>query len=233
MNDGVGASERARAADIGRFRGRVPASTVARLPLYLRCLVHAQALRMPIISSVQLAEMAGVTAAQVRKDLSYLGELGTRGTGYDVDSLISDITEALGLTSHRNVAVFGYGRLGSALRNYGGFMDRGFSVVAVFDSDPDKIGQTSGDLIVEDVADCGRILRERDVDIAVIATPAQAAQQVADAAVAAGVTSILNFAPVVVSVPDGVALRQVDLASELQILSFHLAQASEAAADGV
>lgn len=203
---------------------RVPDSTVGRLPLYLRVLIQAQALRMPVLSSVQIAQMAGTNAAQVRKDLSFLGELGTRGTGYDVDSLIADISRWLGLTRARNVAIIGFGRLGGALRSYGGFMDRGFSVVAVFDSDPEKVGIHTGDIEVSDVADLESILAERDVDIAVVATPAQVAQDVVTRAVEAGVTSILNFAPTLVSAPQGVTVRQVDLASELQILSFHLAQ---------
>jgi redox-sensing transcriptional repressor len=206
----------------------VPESTIARLPLYLRCLVQAQALRMPVVSSVQIAEMAGTNAAQVRKDLSYLGELGTRGTGYDVDALIDHISRWLGLSKHRNVAIVGFGQLGGALRSYGGFMDRGFSVVAILDADPEKIGTTSGDLTVSDIAELEDVFAEHDVDIAVIATPAGAAQETADRVVAAGVTSILNFAPTLLTVPADVSVRQVDLASELQILSFHLARTDDA-----
>ncbi len=202
---------------------KVPDSTVARLPLYLRCLVHAQALRMPVISSVTIAEMAGTNAAQVRKDLSPLGELGKRGTGYDVDSLIGHISGRLGLTRHQNIAIVGIGRLGSALQSYGGFMDRGFSVVALFDTDPGKVGTRAGDLIVSHVSELAEVLAEREVDIVMVATPAHSAQQVADDLVAAGIRCILNFAPVMLDVPEGVMVRQMDLASELQILSFHLA----------
>ena len=184
------------------MNGNVPESTVARLPLYLRCLVHAQALRMPVVSSVKIAEMVGTNAAQVRKDLSHLGELGTRGTGYDVDSLIDHVSRWLGLTRQRNVAIVGFGRLGGSLRAYGGFMDRGFSIVAVFDSDPDKVGADTGDLTVSDIADLETVVRDRAVDIAVIATPAGVAQEVCDRVVAAGVASVLNFAPVMLDVPD-------------------------------
>jgi redox-sensing transcriptional repressor len=205
-------------------RGRLPDSTVDRLPDYLRCLVSAQALRMPVVSSGQIAEMAGTNAAQVRKDLSYIGELGTRGTGYDVDGLIDHVSQVLGLTKARNIAIVGYGRLGSALQSYGGFMDRGFSVVAAFDSDPDLIGTEVGDLTISDVSDLETTLRDASVEIAVIATPASVAQGIADRIAAAGVTSILNFAPVRLEAPAGVTLRHVDLASELQILSFHLAR---------
>ena len=205
------------------MNSQVPESTVSRLPLYLRCLVQAQALRMQVVSSGTIAEMAGTNAAQVRKDLSYLGELGTRGTGYEVAALVDHISRRLGLTRHRNVAILGFGRLGSALRSYGGFMDRGFGVVAVFDVDPTKVGTKTGDLTVTSMDDLEEVIRERSVDIAVVATPAEAAQEAVDRLVAAGVTSILNFAPVQVSVPDDVKVRQVDLSAELQILSFHLA----------
>jgi redox-sensing transcriptional repressor len=202
----------------------VPESTVHRLPVYLRVLVQAQALQMPLISSGRIAEMAGTNAAQVRKDFSYLGELGTRGTGYDVDTLIDHVSAWLGLTRARNVAIVGFGRLGGALRSYGGFMDRGFSVVAVFDAAPDKIGQATGDLEVSPMNQLEQTLRELEVDIVVIATPAAVAQDVCDRVVVAGVSSILNFAPVILHAPDRVLVRQVELGSELQILSFHLAR---------
>lgn len=206
---------------------QIPESTVARLPGYLRVVIYAQALRMPVLSSAAIAEMAGTNAAQVRKDLSYIGELGTRGAGYDVDSLIDHMSRALGMSHHRNVAIVGYGRLGSALRNYGGFMDRGFSVVAVFDADEEKVGTEAGDLLVSSLDDMSEVVRDRGVDIGVITTPAENAQSAAEKLIESGVTSILNFAPVRLEVSKGVTVKQVDLASEMQILSFHLSRLEE------
>lgn len=201
----------------------VPQTTINRLPIYLRCLLQAQAMHMPVINSLGIAEMAGTNAPQVRKDLSYLGELGTRGIGYDVDSLIAHISRWLGLTTDRRTAIVGFGRLGQALLGYGGFGERGFSVVAIFDSDPDKIGTMPGGIRVSDVAEIETVMRDLLVDIAILATPAAISQDVAERVVAAGVSAILNFAPVRLELPPTVAVRQVDLSTELQILSFHLA----------
>jgi redox-sensing transcriptional repressor len=201
----------------------VPQTTINRLPIYLRCLLKAQEMRMPVINSLGISEMAGTNAAQVRKDLSYLGELGTRGIGYDVDALIAHISRWLGLTADRRLAIIGYGRLGNALLGYDGFGERGFAVVAVFDSDPAKIGTRPLGTEVYDVADLERVLQESLVDIVMLAIPAATAQQIAQRVVAGGVKAILNFAPVLLELPPDVAVRQVDLSTELQILSFHLA----------
>lgn len=201
----------------------VPQTTINRLPLYLRCLLKAQEMRMPVINSLGISEMAGTNPAQVRKDLSYLGELGTRGIGYDVDSLIAHISRWLGLTADRRTAIVGYGRLGDALLGYGGFGEHGFSVVALFDSDPEKIGTRPLGIEVHDVAGLERVLQELLVDIVILAIPAGEAQSIAERAVAAGVMAILNFAPVLLELPPEVAVRRVDLSTELQILSFHLA----------
>ena len=182
-------------------------------------------MRIRMISSEGIAQRSGGNAAQVRKDLNHLGELGTRGLGYDVEVLAGHIARVLGLEQQRRVALVGLGRLGSALLSYGGFGDRGMTWVAVFDADPDKIGTTAdAGLIVRPMSDMAEILPEAAVDIAVITTPAQSAQAVADRIIAAGVRSILNFAPVTLEVPEHVTLRQVDLSVELQILSFHLAK---------
>jgi redox-sensing transcriptional repressor len=202
----------------------VPDTTVQRLPVYLRALLQCKAERIPLVNSVDIAHMAGTNAAQVRKDLSYLGELGTRGIGYDVDSLIGDISARLGLTEERKIAVVGAGRLGTALVSYRGLAERGFQVVAVFDSDPAKVGLSIGEVVVRPVADLETALCEGCVDIAVITTPADAAQDVADRVVRGGVTAILNFAPVTLSVPEGIAVRHVDLSVELQVLSFYLTE---------
>jgi redox-sensing transcriptional repressor len=209
--------------DAGPVRGRrrIPEATVARLPVYLRSLLEVEAEGQATISSERLAEMAGVNAAKVRKDLSYLGSYGTRGVGYDVEFLLFQMQRELGLTQDWPVVIVGVGNLGQALANYGGFGDRGFPVRALIDADPERVGECIGDLVIDHVDDLPRVVEERGITIGVIATPASAAQKVADLLVAAGITSILNFAPAVLSVPDGVWLRKVDLATELQILSFY------------
>ena len=200
---------------------RIPEATVARLPLYLRALDEAARERMVTISSEALAVRAGVNAPQVRKDLSHLGSYGTRGVGYDVAYLLRQINRQLGLTEDRRVAIVGAGNLGQALASYAGFPARGFHVVAAFDVDPAKIGTRLGHVVVQSSGSMIEVFEDEKVAIAVIATPATVAQSVADAAVAAGAGSILNFAPTTVTVPAGVALRQVDLGIELQILSFY------------
>ncbi len=201
----------------------VPAMTVQRLPVYLRVLIQMQSQRVEVANSVQIAEAAGSNAAQVRKDLSYLGEYGVRGIGYDVGKLIVHLSGWLGLRTARKVAVIGYGRLGSALCSYGGFQDRGFSIVAVLDSDPDKVGTSvAGDVVIEPFAQATDVLRREGAEIAILTVPAVAAQDAADKVVGAGVKAILNFAPIGLNVPDGVVVRQADVAAELQILSYHL-----------
>ena len=199
---------------------RIPDATVARLPIYLRSLLELAA-DTTTVSSEQLAESAGVNAAKVRKDLSYLGSYGTRGVGYDVEYLQNQMRRALGLTHDWPVVIVGIGNLGAALANYGGFGDRGFPVVALVDADPRVVGKTFGGLAVRSADDLAEVVRDHDVNIGVIATPAAAAQAVADQLTEAGVKSILNFAPTVISVPEGVSLRKVDLAVEMQILSFY------------
>jgi len=199
---------------------RIPDATVARLPIYLRSLLELSADTLTV-SSEQLADSAGVNAAKVRKDLSYLGSYGTRGVGYDVEYLQSQMRRALGLTHDWPVVIVGIGNLGAALANYGGFGDRGYPVAALVDADPDVVGTEYGGLVVQPASSLADVVREHGIGIGVITTPAAAAQDVADALIEAGVNSILNFAPTVVTVPDGVSLRKVDLAVEMQILSFY------------
>jgi redox-sensing transcriptional repressor len=194
---------------------------VARLPVYLRILYDLAADRVASVSSERLAELAGVNAAKVRKDLSYLGSYGTRGVGYEVDYLTYQMSRELGLTHDWPVVIVGVGNLGHALANYRGFGARGFQIVALVDADPAKVGTRIGDLSVAALDDLPRVVADCGIAIGIIATPAGAAQEVADRLVDAGVTSVLNFAPAVVSVPPGVSLRKVDLAIELQILSFY------------
>jgi redox-sensing transcriptional repressor len=205
-------------------RARIPDATVARLPLYRRSLLELVTRRVGTVSSERLAELAGMNAAKVRKDLSYLGSYGTRGVGYDVQFLLFEIERKLGLTTESPVVIVGLGNLGQALANYGGFRDRGFPIVALVDADPAKVGMRIGDTAVEAMDDLAGVVADRHIALGIIATPAGAAQQVADRLVAAGVRSILNFAPAVITVPEDVPLRQVDLATELQILSFYQQQ---------
>jgi redox-sensing transcriptional repressor len=173
-----------------------------------------------------------VNAAKVRKDLSYLGSYGTRGVGYDVAELVGEIARELGLTHDWPVAIVGLGNLGHALANYRGFGARGFRIVALLDADAAKVGKQVAGLAIEPLDSLAAIVRERDVAIGVIATPAGAAQEVADLLVDAGVGSILNFAPAVVTVPPTVSLRKVDLATELQILSFYQQHRTRPSRDG-
>lgn len=209
----------------------IPDATVARLPLYLRAVITLQEQGVVTVSSGDLAVAAGVNPAKLRKDLSHLGSYGTRGVGYPVRELVDGIAAVLGLTADRGLAIVGLGNLGRALAAYGGFQERGFRVAALLDVDPGLIGREVGGLVVEDAAELEQVVRERDVTIAVLATPAGAAQQVADRLVAAGVTAVLNFAPAHVEVPAHVTLRRVDLSVELQILSFyeHVAARAEQA----
>ena len=199
----------------------IPEATVSRLPLYLRALVDLAEQGTSTVSSEALAEAAGVNSAKVRKDFSHLGSYGTRGVGYDVAYLIHQIRRELGLTQHWSIVIAGIGNLGSALANYKGFAERGFEVAALVDADHAKIGERVGELVIEPIDELGRIVRAHDVAIGVIATPAAAVQDVTDRFVAAGIRSILNFAPATVTVPPGVSVRKVDLAVELQILAFY------------
>jgi redox-sensing transcriptional repressor len=200
---------------------RVPDATVARLATYLRVLGTLADRSVTTVSSEELASAAGVNSAKLRKDLSFLGSYGIRGVGYDVSTLTEQISRTLGLTVHRSVALVGIGNLGEALAGYAGFASRGFRIAALIDADPARIGQEIRGLVVRDIAELETIVLENAITIAVLAVPATVAQDVSDKLVAAGVTSILNFAPVVLAVPDHVDLRKVDLAAELQILSFH------------
>lgn len=194
---------------------------MARLPVYLRSLVQVAETKTATISSERLAELAGVNAAKVRKDLSFLGSYGTRGVGYDVEYLLYQISRELGLTQDWPVVIVGAGNLGHALANYGGFDARGFRIVALIDADARKVGERVAHLVVRPLEDLTPLVAAEGIAIGIIATPASAAQDVADRLVAAGVSSILNFAPARLDVPDHVALRKVDLSTELQILSFY------------
>jgi redox-sensing transcriptional repressor len=218
-----------RGAEARNGDARVPEATVARLATYLRVLSTLADRGVNTVSSEELAAVAGVNSAKLRKDLSYLGSYGIRGVGYDVTTLIEQISRTLGLTVHRSVALIGVGNLGQALAGYAGFATRGFQIAALVDADPARIGTTIRGLKVADIADLDEIVAEHAITIGVLAVPAAVAQDVCDRLVRAGVTSILNFAAVVLSVPPHVHLRKVDLAAELQILSFHETRKAAAA----
>jgi redox-sensing transcriptional repressor len=199
----------------------VPEATVARLAVYLRVLSGLAEQGVVTVSSEELATAAGVNSANLRKDLSHLGSYGTRGVGYEVAVLVERIENTLGLTRRLAVALVGIGNLGHALAGYGGFTSRGFHIAALLDADQGRVGETIAGLTVRHVDELPEVISELDIAIGVIATPAHAAQAVCDRLVDCGVTSILNFAPTVLIVPDGVDVRKVDLAIELQILAFH------------
>ncbi len=215
---------------------RIPEATLGRLPIYLRVLVDLAERGVATVSSEQLAAASGVNSAKVRKDLSHLGSYGTRGVGYDVAYLIHQVRRELGLTQDWPVVIVGAGNLGQALARYRGFAERGFRIVGLVDVDPGKLGTEVAGVRVRPLAELPRIVEEHGVVIGILATPAAAAQEVAEAMVDAGIRSILNFAPAPLVVPPGVSVRKVDLAVELQILAYYeqrRAALESVAGDGV
>ncbi len=204
-----------------RLLAELPEATVNHLPVYLRTLSDLAEHGVATVASGALARAAGVTPAKLRKDLSYLGSYGVRGVGYDVGQLRRHIVAALGLTRDWPVVIVGMGNLGQALAKYGGFGSRGFRVRAVLDVDPAVVGTRSGALTVRPLCDLADAAAGLPTAIGVITTPASAAQDVCNRLVAAGISSVLNFAPLLLQVPDHVDVRKVDLGVELQILAFH------------
>ncbi|HET7321339.1 MAG TPA: redox-sensing transcriptional repressor Rex [Longimicrobiaceae bacterium] len=203
-------------------KGKISESTVRRLSLYLRFLTEAEGNGEATISSERLAERGGTTSAQVRKDLSLFGSFGKRGLGYSVPELVREVEAILGLHRRWKVALVGAGKIGSALISYRNFQRMGFEIVAVFDTDPAKIGQPWGSQTVLADAEMERVLEAEGIDIVIVAVPADAAQAVLDRVVASGVKAVLNFAPVRLRVPPGVALRNVDMVVEMEALTFAL-----------
>jgi redox-sensing transcriptional repressor len=199
---------------------RIAESTVRRLSLYLSFLEEIEAQGVATTSSDDLAHLGGTTSAQVRKDLSFFGSFGKRGLGYSVPELLSRLREILGLGRPWSVCIVGAGQIGVALARYAGFAERGFTVTGVYDNDPSKIGTRWGTLIVSDETNLDRDVSANGYQIAVLAVPADAAQKLADRAVRAGIKGILNFAPVQLTVPAHVALRGVNMAMELEALTF-------------
>jgi redox-sensing transcriptional repressor len=213
-------------------RGKIPEATVARLPIYYRALSQLFEKGAARVSSEELAEVTGVTSAKLRKDLSHLGTYGTRGVGYEVEYLRFQIAREMGLNNDWLVVIVGLGNLGRALARYGGFGSRGFKIVGLFDHDPKLVGTKvrtgKSELEIMPANQLAKMVKQLKARLGVIAVPAEVAQKACDDLVSAGVTSILNFAPVHLTTPIGVDVRRVDLASELQILAFHEQKKNEA-----
>jgi redox-sensing transcriptional repressor len=202
---------------------KVPEATIKRLSIYMRVLKDMTKKGVEVVSSAELAEICGVNAAQIRKDLTYFGEFGIRGVGYYVKELHFDIRKVLGLNQKRNVALIGVGNLGRALTSYRNFTEHGYNFVAAFDSDPEKVGEIlPGGVKVHAMDQLTRIAKEAAIEIAIITTPAETAQAAANAVVEAGVHGILNFAPIQLSTPPDVRVQKVDLTTEFDNLAYHL-----------
>lgn len=204
---------------------QVPELTTNRLSVYLRCLNSLDAAGVKTISSKALAEQFHLNAAQIRKDLAYFGEFGVRGVGYTVKELKRHLRQILGLDRRVRVAVIGAGNLGLALADYPGFRQEGFSIVALFDTERNKIGQKSRTGVrILNIDDLLKVAKKETIDIAVVAVPAEAAQAVVNTAVSAGIKAILNFSPGTLRTPPDVKLKHVDLTVSLESLSFFLAR---------
>lgn len=211
----------------GMSQPKISDSTVRRLSVYLRLLRELNGEDRDIVSSQELAERSGTTSAQVRKDLSLFGSFGKRGRGYDVDGLAETLVRILGLGRTWRVAVVGAGKIGSALLGYRDLGARGFDIVAAFDTDSDKVGREIFGVEVAHLSQVDRVVGDREVEIAIVATPPEAAQDVTDRLAAAGVAGILNFAPVKLDSPPGVLVRSMDVALELEGLSFALSRSED------
>ncbi len=201
---------------------KIPQPTIERLSAYLQCVRGMYADNITTASSTEIAQRTGINAAQFRKDLSYFGEFGTPGLGYDVSELEAHLSRIMGLDEQRDVLLVGAGNLGAALTAYMGFSERGFRVVAVFDNDPSKVGTKMHDHTVHHIDELTRMNAELHAPVGVVTVPRAAAQIVVDKLVAAGVHAILNFAPTAILVRPGIAVRNVDLTSEMEILSYYL-----------
>ena len=202
----------------------IPDIVIGRLPLYLRALNFLAAEGREITSSQELGDRLGISSAQIRKDLSHFGEFGKQGTGYDINYLRQHLRDILRVDHLWDVVLVGAGDLGHALARYGGFTGRGFNIVAVFDNDPEKIGRTVGNLEIQDVAKLAETVRARGIKIAIIAVPANAAQEVARVLVDAGIKAILNYAPITLTVPSGIKVQHIDPVVHLQRMTYYLNQ---------
>lgn len=200
----------------------IPGIVIGRLPLYLRTLQRMAQEGQRVTSSQELGDRLGVSAAQIRKDLSQFGEFGKQGTGYNIKYLSNQLRHILNLDQVWGMAIIGAGDVGSALANYPGFRDRGFQATMIFDNDAKKVGKLMGNLIVQDLADMEEAIRQAGVKVAAVATPADHAQEVTDQLVEAGVLAILNYAPIQLSAPEGVRVEYIDPATHLQKMSYYL-----------
>ena len=204
---------------------KIPEATIKRLSTYINCLERLRVEDQPVISSELLGEYCQVSPAQIRKDLSYFGEFGVRGVGYDTKKLEAEIKEILGLNNHWPTCVVGVGKLGLALLNFALFRKHGFSITAAFDSDPAKFGtKLSTGITIQPTTEIEPTVNEKKIQIGIITTPAEAAQKVADKLVAGGIQGLLNFAPTKVRVPEEITLRNVSLTSELDNLAYLMTQ---------
>lgn len=211
-------------------REKISELTTNRLSVYLRCLNELASAGIKTVSSQELAEQFNLNSAQIRKDLGYFGEFGVRGTGYFINDLRAHLTKILGLDRPHHVGIVGAGRLGTALANYNGLSKSNFAVVALFDNDEEKIGRQVGPdrIPVHDVKKIAMVVRDKDIDVAVIATPARVAQRVLNQITAAGVKAVLNFAPAPLTARLGVKVKTVDLTTSLESLSYFLARPQSA-----
>jgi redox-sensing transcriptional repressor len=200
----------------------VPAIVIGRLPLYLRALTQLSSDGRRVTSSQELSEKLGFSSAQIRKDLSYFGEFGKQGTGYEIEFLEKSLKEILQVHHLWDMVLVGAGDLGHALANYNGFEKRGFRIVAIFDANPSKIGTRMGEWRVQAMEEIRETLRERRIQVAIIAVPAASAQQVADELVEGGVRAILNYAPTTLSVPSRVKVYHIDPVAGLQSMTYYL-----------
>jgi len=203
----------------------VPQGVIERLPSYLNVLMHLREEGSQTVSSAQLSELAEVNAAQIRRDLAYFGQFGKRGVGYDVGMLVDRVQRILGSDHVQRLAIVGAGNLGSAIAQYDGLRTRGFIVAGLFDSDPRKLGTRVGDLIVRDIAELERSVREQSIRFGVIAVPPETAQVVADQLCAAGIQVVVNYSTAFVQVPDGVTLHNTDPVRELLHTLYYLSRA--------
>ena len=201
-----------------------PDVVVRRLPLYARTLSYLQQEGVKHVSSQELGQRINVTAAQIRKDLSYFGQLGKQGIGYKVDELLQHINRILGLSQDWNVVLVGVGHLGQAIARYSGFSQKGIHIVGLFDADPKKVGTEFNGLTIRHVNDISAVAREHNVRMAIVAVSADRAQEVVDRLVKAGVAAVLNYAPVIVQVPEGVWVRHIDPVSLLHSMTYYLAR---------
>ncbi|HMM40901.1 MAG TPA: redox-sensing transcriptional repressor Rex [Thermomicrobiales bacterium] len=208
----------------------IPDIVIRRLPIYVRTLRLIAGEGVDTVSSDDLAHQIGVTAAQIRRDLSYFGKFGKQGKGYEVATLVAEIEHILNLDRRWEVALVGFGHLGQALAAYRGFGATTFEIVAIFDRNPAKVGQTSTDGVpIQDADEITRVVRERDIRMGIIAVPAAAGQEAADALIAGGVRAILNYAPVILRVPDGVWVREIDPTGAMQSMTYYLNDGQEPA----